>query len=99
MPITQEMQIIFGLYDHLVTKFRPEDQQSFVNFFKCFQRCLMRYCTGSALAKQSRTHFYRNLVEPGLKLAITVKHLTSRAKYCSMQISAQHQIPFHARGT
>ncbi|VDI75621.1 Hypothetical predicted protein [Mytilus galloprovincialis] len=68
-----------------MTELRREDRQSFVHFLRMptemFDEILQR--VGPRIAKQNT--FYRNPLEPGLKLAITLRHLASGAKYRSMQ--------------
>lgn len=83
--LSPERRRSFGLYDQLMTELRREDRQSFVHFLRMptemFDEILQR--VGPRIAKQNT--FYRNPLEPGLKLAITLRHLASGAKYRSMQ--------------
>ncbi|CAG2206516.1 unnamed protein product [Mytilus edulis] len=82
--LSPERRCSFGLYDQLMTELRREDRQSFVHFLRMptemFDEILQ---VGPRIAKQNT--FYRNPLEPGLKLAITLRHLASGAKYRSMQ--------------
>ncbi|VDI62072.1 Hypothetical predicted protein [Mytilus galloprovincialis] len=82
--LSPERRCSFGLYDQLMTELRWEDRQSFVHFLRMptemFDEILQ---VGPRIAKQNT--FYRNPLEPGLKLAITLRHLASGAKYRSMQ--------------
>lgn len=82
--LSPERRRSFGLYDQLMTELRREDRQSFVHFLRMptemFDEILQ---VGPRIAKQNT--FYRNPLEPGLKLAITLRHLASGAKYRSMQ--------------
>ncbi|VDH90220.1 Hypothetical predicted protein, partial [Mytilus galloprovincialis] len=83
--LSPERRRSFGLYDQLMTELRREDRQSFVHFLRMptemFDEILQR--VGPRIAKQNT--FYRNPLEPGLNLAITLRHLASGAKYPSMQ--------------
>ncbi|CAG2228170.1 unnamed protein product [Mytilus edulis] len=82
--LSPERRCSFGLYDQLMTELRREDRQSFVHFLRMptemFDEILQ---VGPRIAKKNT--FYRNPLEPGLKLAITLRHLASGAKYRSMQ--------------
>ena len=75
----------FGLYDQLMAELRREDQTDFINFMRMppdmFDEVLER--VGPRIAKQ-RT-WYREPLEPGLKLAITLRHLASGSKYASLK--------------
>ena len=74
----------FGLYDQLLVQLRNEDQASFKNFMRMppemFDELLTR--VGPGITKQN-TH-YREALDPGLKLALTLRHLASGTKYHSM---------------
>ena len=74
----------FGLYDQLLVELRNEDQASFKNFMRMppemFDELLTR--VGPGITKQN-TH-YREALDPGLKLALTLRHLASGTKYHSM---------------
>ncbi|CAG2229278.1 unnamed protein product [Mytilus edulis] len=82
--LSPERRRSFGLFDQLMTELRREDRQSFVHFIRMptemFDEILQ---VGPRIAKQNT--FYRNPLEPGLKLAIKLRHLASGAKYRSMQ--------------
>ena len=75
----------FGLYDQLMTELRREDQKSFVKFMRMqpemFDEILER--VGPRITKQYT--FYRAPIDPGMKLAVTLRHLASGSKYTSMQ--------------
>ena len=74
----------FGLYDQLLVELRNEDQESFKNFMRMppemFDELLTR--VGPRITKQN-THYIEAL-DPGLKLALTLRHLASGTKYHSM---------------
>ena len=75
----------FGQYDQLMSELRAEDTQSFRNFLRMppemFDELLDR--VGPRITKK-HTH-YRQAIEPGMKLAITLRHLASGDKYNSMR--------------
>ena len=74
----------FGLYDQLLVELRNEDQESFKNFMRMppemFDELLTR--VGPRITKQNTN--YREALDPGLKLALTLRHLASGSKYHSM---------------
>ncbi|XP_054763663.2 uncharacterized protein LOC129270291 [Lytechinus pictus] len=74
----------FGLYDQLLVELRNEDQAAFKNFMRMppemFDELLTR--VGPSITKQNTT--YRDALNPGLKLALTLRHLASGTKYRSM---------------
>ena len=75
----------FGLYDQLMVELRREDPYSFKNFMRMspemfdeiFQRVRGR------ITKQYT--WYRKLLEPCLKLAVTLRHLASGYRYADMK--------------
>ena len=75
----------FGLYDQLLVKLRQEDQKLFKNFMRMppdmFDELLAR--VGPRITKQ--TTRYREPLEPGLKLALTLRHLASGSTYAAMK--------------
>jgi hypothetical protein len=75
----------FGLYDQLLVELRNEDQRSFKNFMRMppemFDDLLAR--VGPRITKQYT--WYREPLEPGLKLALTLRHLASGSKYSTMK--------------
>jgi len=73
-----------GLYHNLMAELRNEDQSSFVNFLRIPPEMfdeLHERCAGR-LTKQTTN--YRQPLEPGLKLALTLRHLASGATYKDM---------------
>lgn len=64
---------------------RNEDPASFFNFLRMppamFDELLARLVP---LITKQDTH-YRNAIEPGLKLAMTIRHLATGDKYASMK--------------
>ncbi|KAJ8018303.1 hypothetical protein HOLleu_43780 [Holothuria leucospilota] len=75
----------YGLYDQLMVELRREDTTAFTNFLRMppamFDELLTR--VGPRITKQ-RT-YYRAPIEPGMKLAITLRHLASGSKYTDMR--------------
>ena len=78
-------RVEFGMYDQLMVELRNEDQKSFKNFLRMppqmFDELLGRL--GPRITKQHTS--YRAPLEPGLKLALTLRHLASGNCYSSMQ--------------
>ena len=68
----------FSLYDQLLVELRNEDQASFKNF--------PRYVRRATNQSRSEDHQaeYKLQSGPGLKLALTLRHLASVTKYHSM---------------
>ena len=81
---TQLERQMFGPYHHLMVKLRATDQRAFKNFMRMppemFDELLDR--VGPRLTK--RTTNWRTPIEPGLKLALTLRHLASGDSYMSM---------------
>ena len=75
----------YGFWDNLLVELRREDVPSFKNFMRMppemFDEILNRI--RPAITKQ--TTFMRKPLEPGLKLAVTLRHLASGDKYASMK--------------
>ncbi|XP_068250352.1 putative nuclease HARBI1 [Palaemon carinicauda] len=75
----------FGIYDQLMVELRKEDHASFTNFLRMppamFDELLAR--VGPRIIKQHT--FFRDPLEPGMKLALTLRHLASGNKYASMK--------------
>ena len=74
-----------GLYDRLMGKLRNEDPRAFQNFMRMtpalFDELVERL---SPRSTKPSTNFRASL-DPGLKVAITLRHLASGNKYHSMQ--------------
>ncbi len=75
----------FGLYDQLMVELRREDPVAFKNFLRMdtemFDEMLERL--RPRITKQLT--WMREPLDPGLKLAITLRHLASGAKYMDMR--------------
>ncbi|XP_060561053.1 uncharacterized protein LOC132720846 [Ruditapes philippinarum] len=82
-----ERHRMFGLYDQLMMELRREDQRSFTNFMRMppemFDEILER--VGPRITKQYTT--YRTPLDPGMKLAVTLRHLASGSKYSNMRFA------------
>ena len=67
----------FGMYDQLMVELRNEDHASFTNFMRMppvmFDDLLAR--VGPRITKQYT--LYRDPLEPGMRLALTLRHLSS----------------------
>lgn len=74
-----------GLYDRLMVELRREDQDAFKNFMRMppamYDEIVQRLTP--ALTKTSTN--CREPLEPGLKVAITLRHLAAGTKYHEMQ--------------
>lgn len=75
----------FGIYDQLMVELRREDPASFRNFMRMppdmFDEILLKITP--RITKQHT--WYRPPLEPGMKLAITLRHLASGARYMDMR--------------
>ena len=84
--LSAKRRLKFGHYDRLMAELGMEDQQSFFNFLKMppqlFDELLNR--VGPRCHKMD-TH-YRKALEPGLKLAITIRHLPCGDKYPTQRV-------------
>ena len=82
-----ERRRMFGLYDQLMMELRREDQRSFTNFMRMppemFDEILER--VGPRITKQYTT--FRTPLDPGMKLAVTLRHLASGSKYSNMRFA------------
>ena len=80
-----ERKLLYGHYDRLMEELRQEDQQSFSNFIRMppemFDELLNR--VGPRIQLQDTN--IRRALEPGLKLAVTLRHLSSGDKYSTLQ--------------
>ena len=73
------------MYDQLMVELRNEDTASFKNFLRMptdmYDEFVAR--VGPRITKQHT--WYREPLEPGLKIVITLRHLASGNKYSSLQ--------------
>ncbi|XP_041367086.1 uncharacterized protein LOC121381797 [Gigantopelta aegis] len=79
----------FGKYDQLLVELRKEDQRAFKNFLRMppemYDELVQR--VGPRITKQ-RT-WYREPLDPGLKIAITLRHIASGTKYAAMKFGCR----------
>ena len=82
--LSADRRLQFVNYDQLLRELRMEDNSSFFNYTRMepimFDEILKRV---SPRIQKSNTHF-RKALEPGLKLAITIRHLASGDRYLSL---------------
>ena len=75
----------FGLYDQLMVELRNEDHRALRNFLhmppEMYDELLERV---GPIGTRQHTR-YREPLEPGLKLALTLSHLASGSRYSTMQ--------------
>ena len=83
--LTADRRLQFGQYDQLMTELRIEDEQSFANYLRMepamFDELLQR--VGPLITKQDTR--LRQALEPGLKLAVTLRFLGTGDKYPTLQ--------------
>ena len=83
--LASERRLLYGHYSRLTRELRVEDQASFFNFLRMppemFDELLTRI--GPRIHKQDI--LYRKALAPGLKLAVTIRHLASGDRYPSLQ--------------
>lgn len=83
--LTQQRRVLFGDYSQLMQELRLEDEGSFYNYLRMepamFDELLQR--VGPRITKQD-TH-WRQSLEPGLKLALTLRFLATGDKYPTLQ--------------
>lgn len=83
-----------GIYNNLLRELRAEDPASFINYLRMppemFDELLARL--GPRLTKKETN--WRKPLDPGLKLALTLRHLASGAKYRDMQYA--WRVPYNS---
>ena len=67
----------FSLYDQLLVELRNEDQKAFKNFMRMLPEMFDELLTRVGPRNRKQNTNYREPIEPGLKLAITLRHLAS----------------------
>ena len=75
----------YGLYDKLIVELRNEDPRSFHRFIRMSPAMydeLVQRLTPRLTKERTR---WREPLEPGLKIALTLRHLASGTKYSDMQ--------------
>lgn len=74
-----------GLYDRLMVELRNEDPQAFKNFMRMPPEMFDEVVARLTPVLTKKTTRWRAPLEPGLKVALTLRHLASGAKYRDMQ--------------
>ena len=84
-----------GLNDRLMVELRNEDHRSFQNFMRMPSAMFDEIVERLTPRITKQTTNWRTPLEPGLKVALTLRHLASGAKYKDMQILLPR--PLHYR--
>ena len=71
--LSAERRLQFGHYDQLMRELRMEDQQSFFNFLRMPPEMFDELLNRVGPRIQKRDTIFRKALEPGLKLAITIR--------------------------
>ncbi|CAG2193587.1 unnamed protein product [Mytilus edulis] len=83
--LATDRRLEFGHYDQLINELRIEDEPFFFNFLRMppvmFDELLNR--VGPRIKKTDT--LFRRALSPGLKLAITLRHLATGDKYLTLQ--------------
>ncbi|KAG0728663.1 putative nuclease HARBI1 [Chionoecetes opilio] len=74
-----------GLYDCLMVELRNEDPRAFQNFMRMPPDMFDEVVERLRPALTKKTTHWRAPLDPGLKVALTLRHLASGAKYRDMQ--------------
>ena len=82
--LSAERRLQFGHYDQLMRELRMEDQQSFFNFLRMPPEMFDELLNRVGPRIQKRDTIFRKALEPGLKLAITIRHLASGDRYSTL---------------
>ena len=75
----------FGIYDQLMVELRNEDEAAFTNFLRMPPAMFDELLARVGLRITVQYTFYRDPLEPGMRLALTLRHLASGSKYASMK--------------
>ena len=78
-----------GLYDRLMVELRNEDPVAFQNFMRMPPAMYDEMVQRLTPALTKETTNYRASLAPGLKVAITLRHLASGSKFCEMQYACR----------
>ncbi len=74
-----------GLYDWLLVELQNESPNDFHRFMRIPQAMYQEIITRLTPRLQKQTTNWRAPLEPGLKIAITLRHFASGSKYSNMQ--------------
>ena len=83
--LSVERRLQFGHYDRLMVELRMEDQQSFFNFLRMPAEMFGDLVNRVGPRCHKIDTNCRKALEPGLKIAITMRHLASGDKYPTLQ--------------
>ena len=81
----RRLQYEYGQYDRLMAELRMEDVLSFFNFLRMQPEMFDELLNRVGPRIQKNDTLWRKSVEPGLKLAITLRHLAAGDKYPTLQ--------------
>ena len=73
------------IYDQLMVELRREDPVSFRNFLRMPPEMLDEILTRITPRIAKEHTWFRPPLEPGMKLAVTLRHLASGARYIDMR--------------
>ncbi|XP_041364377.1 protein ALP1-like [Gigantopelta aegis] len=80
-------RVRFGQYEQLMVELGAEDQSSFKNVLRMEPDILREILQCVSHRIQKKDTFFRKALEPGLKLAITLRYLATGNSYKSLQYS------------
>ena len=73
------------MYDQLMVELRNENHSAFANFLRMLSVMFDELLAGVGPRLAKQYTFYRHPLEPGLRLALTLRHLASGNKYAFMK--------------
>ena len=79
--LSADRRLQFGHYNQLMSELRLEDSTLFFNYMRMEPHMFNEILTRFSPRIQRRDTNFRKALEPGLKLAITIKHLASRNRH------------------
>ena len=85
--LTEQQRLFFGQYNRLMSQLRLEDVESFINFVRMPPQLFDEINQRIRLRVGRHATKYRKALDPGLKLAVTLRHLASGDKYGSLQFN------------
>ena len=83
--LSEDRRHQFGLYDQLMVELRNEDKKTFENFMRMPTEMYDGLVTRLSPHITRQTTTFRRPIPPGMKVAITLRHLASGTKYRSMR--------------
>ena len=85
--LSMERRLQYGQYGRLMAELRMEDVHSFLNFLRMKPQIFDELLNRVGPQIQKNNVFWRKSLEPGLKLAITFRHLAAGDKLPMLQFS------------